>query len=295
MIRKSIAKKVLSTLENTLKNNRDEYIKFYTEFGKILKEGVHYDMERKEDIGALLLFESTTTKDGEYTTLNEYISRMKDDQTNIHYVIGQSRVQLLDSPYIEELQSSGQEVLFATDDIDDMILRTLGSFKGKSLISASDASPNAPSESNTEGSDDDSSSENDDSQKLSEEDTKFIDFLKEALSDAVSDVTPSKRLQSYPSLLVNSGFSPDPHMQRILESMGQPYTPPKKGMEINMTHPFVEKLQSMHTDSNNDADLQTIKDYSQLLYDNAVISDGGVLENPGSYVKRITELLTKSL
>ncbi len=281
MIRKSISKKILATLKSTLKNERDEYTKFYGEFGKVLKEGVHYDMERKEDVAALLLFESTATEPGNFTTLDEYIQRLPENENNIHYITGQSRSQLQESPYIEELQSKGLEVIFATDDIDDMILRTLGEFKGKQLLSASDATPKTTN-------DDD----NKEQPNLSDDETNFVDFLKEALTDNVSDVIPSTRLRSYPSLLTNQGFAPDPHMQRILESMGQEYTPPKKGMEINMNHELVKKLQQLHA---KDANSDDLKGYAQLLYDNAVVSEGGTLDNPGDYVKRVTNLMTKIL
>jgi len=131
VIKKNLVKKILDTLKEIKEKENDKYLTFYKEFGKILKEGVHYDYSRKEDIAGLLLFDSTKAEEGKFRTLQDYIDGMKEDQKEIYYITGESREEVMTSPYLEVFKEKDYEVLIMLDEIDDLIISGLHEYKGK--------------------------------------------------------------------------------------------------------------------------------------------------------------------
>ncbi|HDN94491.1 MAG TPA: molecular chaperone HtpG, partial [Nitrospirae bacterium] len=176
IINKSITKKVLDTLADMKKNDYDNYIIFFNEFGRVLKEGIHYDFARKESISDLLLFYATSKTDGTYTTLQDYVDNMKEGQEDIYYITGSSREDIMKSPYIEAFKEKGYDVLIMLEEVDDVIMSSLGEFKGKNIKSVIKGDIDL-----------DKSSEEDKKEAKKKLET-LIALIKEQLKDDVQDV-----------------------------------------------------------------------------------------------------------
>lgn len=279
VIRKSLTKKVLDTLGEMKKNEYDNYLGFYREFGKVLKEGLHLDYARKEQIADLLLFESTKTEEGKYRTLQAYIDDMKDGQEEIYYITGRSRSDLLRSPYLEAFRAKGYEVFLMLDEIDDFILGDL-EFKGKKLKSA------------VKGDISLDKSEKEDREKSKERYKKLVVFMKERLKDEVKDVRLSGRLMDSPCCLVSEEGDPDPNMERLLKAMGQDLPTVRRILEINPVHPLIE---AMNKSVESDAKGAALEEYVGLLYDQALLLEGSKPRDPVVLTKTVSRLIVEDL
>ena len=222
VIKKSITKKVLDTLAEMKKEDPKAYGTFYEQFGRILKEGIHHDFERRETIADLLLFESTKTEPGKKITLAEYVERMPDGQKEIYYITGPDRSSAESSPYLEVFKEKGIEVLIMTDDFDDIIITGLGSYKEKEFQSAIKG-------------DLDLGQGNKEEKK--KEFGDLLELMQEELKGLVSEVRISGRLKDSAVCLVAGEHDLDPKMVKMFQAMGQEVPKGQRVLEVNPNPP----------------------------------------------------------
>ncbi|KKM25315.1 hypothetical protein LCGC14_1596260, partial [marine sediment metagenome] len=228
-IKNSITKKVLDTLSDMKKKEYDKYLKFYGEFGRVLKEGIHFDFSRREAIGELLLFPSTKTDQGKFRTIQDYVDDMKEGQEGIYYITGTSLDESLKSPYLEAFKDKDYEVLIMLDDIDDIIMSQF-EFKGKKFKSVIKGDITLDK------------SEKDEKEKARKKYAKLLDLIRDLLDDDVKEVRLSGRLKDSACCLVADEGEMDPQMEKLLKSMGQDVPKRKRILEINPSHPIFESM-----------------------------------------------------
>jgi molecular chaperone HtpG len=280
-IRSNLTNRVLKTLEEMRDSEYDKYLQFYKEFGQVLKEGAIQEFANRDRILELLLFESTKTKPGEYTTLPKYVANMPSDQKEIYYLVGESRELLENSPYLETFKARGWEVLFLTDPIDEFLADGVREYKDKPLTAVDRAKL-------------DTDPETDKQLKEAGEQLKgVLDLLKAKLSDEVKDVRVSPRLKDSPAVLVADEHAMSAHMERLMQRMGRAGegTGAKRILELNPQHPAVQTLQKLLSSNPQDPRIDSI---ARLLYDQALIAEGSKIKDPSAFSKRLTDLITAS-
>jgi molecular chaperone HtpG len=270
-IKTNLVKKLLDMLANM---EKEKYEPFYGEFGHILKSGISADFENRDKIASLLRYK-TTKSDGEWTSLPEYVSRMKPDQQEIYYMTGDSLTMLLNSPHLEQLKEKDYEVLLMTDPIDEWVIRDLREFDQKSFRSAEKGDLD-----------------------LSEIDEKkkdiysaLFDYIKSSLEEKIKEVKPSTHLKDSLACLSGDQYDMSAFMEKILRANGQEVPQTKRVLELNIDHPLLSKIRDLYEKN---SESPVLKDYSNLLYDLAVISEGGKLDNPSRFSKMIGDLLISS-
>ena len=277
-IKSNLVKKILDTLKEKLGKDREGYTKFFKELGAILKEGLALDFENKKKISELLLFESTATKTGEYTTLAEYFSRMPAGQEEIYYITGENRAELENSPYLEALKNKGYEVLFLTDSIDEIITQHLTEYEEKKFKSV------------TKG-DIDLSDDKEKAKKDKEEKEKeykgLEEFIQKELDEHIKEVRLSSRLLSSPACLVADEYGMSASMERLMRSMQQDVPVTKRILEINPDHTLIKKVRDLAEGDKKEDASKLVK----LLYNQSVIAEGGKITNPGDFVSQLTTLM----
>ncbi len=271
-IRKNLVKKLLELFAGM---EKEKYDQFYAEFGHILKSGISADFENREKIGSLLRYKSTRSE-GQWTSLKEYIDRMKPDQKEIYYITGESLTTLANSPHLEQLKEKDYEVLLMNDPIDEWVIRDLHEFEKKTFKSAEKG------DLDLSGID----------EKKKGEYSALFDFLKLSLEEKVKEVKPSTHLKDSIACLSGDQYDMSPFMEKILRAGGQDVPRTKRVLELNMDHPLLSKIRGIFE---KDREAAVLKDYSQLLYDMAVISEGGKVENPSRFSKMIGDLMASSL
>ena len=278
-IRNNLVGKILGTLADMQENDNDDYVAFYRELGHVLKEGVTQDWSNQEKLADLLLFESTKTKPGEYTTLAQYVQAMPEEQAAIYYLTGESRDEVELSPLLESLRAGGREVLLLTDAVDEFMVQALTEYKGKKLQAADRGElPEAKDESPAEA--------------AAEENYRgLLDFIKERVPE-VKEVRLSSRLTESAACLVADEGGMGAHMERIMERLGQRDQVPggTRVLELKADHPAVEAMRALHERNPEDP---RVADYAQLLYDQAVIAEGSKVSDPVALARRINALLVK--
>lgn len=276
VIKKNLIKKVLDTLAQMKKDDLEAYEKFYAEFGRILKEGIHHDFERKETIADLLLFESTTTEPGKTTTLAEYVERMGEDQKEIYYITGSDRASAEASPYLEVFKEKGIEVLIMTDDFDDIIISSLGTYQEKAFQSA------------IKGDLDLGETDKEEQKKTFGD---LLELMKEELKDLVSDVRISGRLKDSAVCLVAGEHDLDPKMAKMFEAMGQDVPKGQRVLEVNPGHELIVRMKEEFADK---SDSEQLKEYVGLLYDQALLLEGDKPRDPVAFSRALSRLMVKS-
>jgi molecular chaperone HtpG len=280
VIKRNIVKKVLDVLEEMKKNNYDAYVKFHAEFGRVMKEGIHFDFGRKEQIADLLLYTSTKTESGKYTTLSDYVRDMPIAQDAIYYITGKADDDVLQSPYLEAFRKRGFEVLVLTDDIDDLIMLDLGEYKGKKVKSVAKGDVHIDTAKEAER----------EAQKGKFE--KLLERFKEQLKDEVKDVRLSGRLTDSACCLVSDERGLDPQMEKMLRAMGQDMPQQKRILEINPDHPVFEALNTLLGKA---ASEEQVKEYIYLLYDQALLLEGSKLKDPAAFARAVAKLMTETV
>jgi molecular chaperone HtpG len=278
VIKNSITKKVLATLKDTKDKAYDDYLKFYTEFGRILKEGIHFDFSRKETIAELLLFPSTKSEDGKLRSLEAYVSDMKEGQEEIFFITEQSLSEALNSPYLETFKDKGYEVLIMLDEIDDMVMGSF-EYKGKKMKSVAKGDINL----------DKTKSEK--TKKAEKKYEKLIGLMKEHLKENLKDVRLSGRLKDSPCCLVPDEGTIDPQMEKLLKSMGQDVPENKKNLEINPSHPIFETMNNIFE---KDKGSKLLKEYIDLFYDQALLLEGSKPKDSTAFVKTISKIMVEN-
>ncbi|MBV8681139.1 MAG: molecular chaperone HtpG [Aquitalea sp.] len=276
-IRAGCVKKVLGLLEELASNQPEKYAAFWKEFGQVLKEGVGEDHANKERIAKLLRFTSSSVDSDEPTvSLSDYIGRIKEGQDKIYFITADTLAAARNSPHLEVFKKKGVEVLLLTDRVDEWVVGSLFEFDGKSLQSV------AKGELDLGALEDEADKE---AQKQAEEAAKpLVEKVQTALGDKVKEVRATVRLTDSPACLVAGEHDMSAHLERMLKAAGQKVEASKPTLEINPEHVLVKRL-AEESDAGRAADL------AQVLYDQALLAEGGKLEDPATFVKRINKLL----
>ena len=278
VIKNSITKKVLDTLSDMMKKEFDKYVSFYNEFGRVLKEGVHMDFDRRETIGELLIFPSTKTEKDKYRTIPEYVDNMKEGQEDIYYITGTSLDETLKSPYLEAFKEKDYEVLIMLDDIDDVIMSSF-EYKGKKFKSAIKGDVTLDK------------SEKEEKEKAGKKYRKLLDLINDRLDD-VKEVRLSGRLKDSVCCLVGDEGEMDPQMEKLLKSMGQDVPERKRILEINPSHPIFEAMNRIFEE---DRKSKVLEEYTDLLYDQALLLEGSKPKDSAAFAKAISKLMVENV
>lgn len=277
-IRAGVVKKVLGLIEDLAKNEDDEekekFKTFYREFGQVLKEGVGEDFANRERIAKLLRFVTTQSESDEPTiSLETYIQRMKDGQEKIYFVTADNLKAAKNSPHLEVFRKKGIEVLLLSDRVDEWLVTNLSEFNGKALQSVAKGGLNL-------GNLEDEAEKEE--QKEADSYQELIEKMKTTLNEQVKDVRVTFRLTESPACLVADAYDMGGNLERLLKSAGQKIQHTKPILEINPHHPMVQRLKFEE---------EKFDDWSHLLFDQALLAEGGQLEDPAAFVKRLNELL----
>ena len=281
-IRRRLTKKVLSTIKDLQSERPEDYRTFWTQFGRVVKEGLMSDFDNQDTLLRISSFASTHS-DEDATTLAEYIERMKDGQEQIFYATGETRQQLLKSPHLEAFKAKGYEVLLLTDPVDEVWVGTVTEFEGKPLQSV------AKGEVDLDSGEDKSEAEREEQEK---EFADLLTWLKETLSEQVKEVRLSSRLTDSPACLITDAFGMTPALARIYQASGQAVPVAKRTLELNPSHPLVIGLRQAHQDR---ADDPTVAETAELLYGTALLAEGGALEDPARFAELLAERLTRTV
>ncbi|MEX0603112.1 MAG: molecular chaperone HtpG [Marinobacter sp.] len=276
-IRSAVTKRVLDMLTKLAKKEPEQYQKFWTEFGAVLKEGPAEDHSNREKIANLLRFASTHT--GESTqnvSLDDYIARMKEGQNKIYYITADNFMAAKSSPHLEVFRKKGVEVLILSERIDEWMMGYLSEYDGKSLQDVA------------RGELDLGDVETEEDKKQQEEATKahqgLLERIKTALDTDVQEVRVTNRLTDSPACLVVGDHDMGMQMRKIMEAAGQKMPDSKPIFEINVEHPLVQRLESEQQE-------ERFKELSAVLFDQATLASGEQLKDPGAYVTRLNRLL----
>jgi molecular chaperone HtpG len=279
-LRQALTKRVLGMLEKLAENDAEKYQSFWAEFGQVLKEGPAEDFANKERIAGLLRFASTHDNSAATTvSLDAYIERMKEGQDKIYFIVADSHDAAVNSPHLELLRKKGIEVLLMSERIDEWLINHLTEFKGKKLHSVTKGDLELGSledEADKEAQD-----------KVAEEAKGLVERIKAALADKVSDVKVTSRLTDTPACVVTGDGEMSTQMIKLMQAAGQPVPESKPTFEINPSHPLVERL-------NNEADEQLFADWSNLLLQQALLSEKGSLSDPSAFIKLTNQMLMAS-
>lgn len=283
-ISKTLTKRILSELAKMMEKDREKYETFYGEFGRMLKEGVHADWGNREKLQDLLLFQSMNNPSGKLISLKEYTDAMPANQKAVYYIAGDSRDALEQSPQLEMLRKQKFDVLLLTDPVDEFVLGEIGKYAEKDLLSVSKGDVKF---------DDDVQKELDEkNKKASEENRGLVDYLKKTLEDKVKDVRFSARLTESPCCLVSDANDPTVNMQRIMKAMDKNSPSIKRILELNPENPLILALKKLH-DKN--ADAPELREYAEMLYDQALVAEGGELSDPVRFARRTASLMTAAI
>jgi len=276
LIARSLEKTIKNELLKMLKNDREKYEEFFKSFGITMKYGIYNDFgANKEQLKDLILFRSSFEE--KPVTLEEYVSRIKEDQKYIYYAAGESIERIKQLPQTELVLDKGYEILYLTDDVDEFSIRMLEKYNDKEFksVSAGDLELN-------------SEDEKKEAEKQTEENRDMFSFMQESLKDYVKQVCVSKRLKTHPVCLSSDGML-SLEMEKVLNNMpsGQKVSA-EKVLEINPNHAILDKLKSLY-----ETDKDKLKDYSKLLYTQALLIEGMPIENPVEFTNAVCELMVE--
>ena len=276
-IRNASVKRVLGLLDDLAEHHKDKYATFWKEFGRAFKEGAAEDLGNKERVAKLLRFASTQVDSEEQTvSLSDYVGRMKEGQDAIYYITADGYSAAKNSPHLEIFRKTGVEVLLMYDRIDEWVVSAVTEFDGKELKSVARgdldlgklgqaADLQAP--------------------EVKEEEHKdLIERIQAALADRASSVRVTNRLTDSPACLVSQEHEMSTNLERLLKASGQKIPTLKPVLEVNPRHPIVERLKA-------ESDANRFSDWSHILFDQATLAEGGQLDDPATFVKRLNELM----
>jgi len=275
-IRGALVKRTLKALEKLSRDDSESFLGFWAEFGPVLKEGMVEDFANRDAIAKLLRFPSTQTKPGELTSLADYIGRMKQDQNLIYYLTADSPAAAANSPHLEVFRTSDIEVLLLTDRVDEWMMGYFTEFDGKTFKSVAKGDIEL-------GKLEDSKQR--EARESAEQDAKdLLERIQKVLADKVGSVRVSKRLTESPACLVLGDQDMALHMQRLLQQAGQTLPDINPDLELNVQHPLVSHMNELDDDSEFAA-------WSELLFDQALLAEGGQLSDPAEFVRRMNQLM----
>ena len=268
-IKKSITKRTLDSLKKLKDDSYEEYLEFWKEFGLVLKEGPAEDIENRELIASLMLFNSSNLSDSsKYTSLDSYVENMNESDDKIYFCVADTFEAATNSPHIEKLKSKNIEVLLLTDRIDEWLMTSIFEYKGKQLVNVSKESV----------------SKNNDDNKLNEKDSELTKKIKKHLNDRVSDVVISDRLIDSATCLILPQSEPGAQLRKILEASGQSFGTTKPIFEVNKNHKLLKKLKDLKG--------KQFNSFVDFLYDYALIAEGGSPKDPAKYLRQLDKYLS---
>jgi molecular chaperone HtpG len=283
-IEKNLVGKVLSTLAEMKEKSAEDYLKFYREFGPVLKEGIHFDHASKEKLQELVLFESSKTEPGAYVSLKEYSERMPEGQKEIYFLTGTSRKALEGSPHLEIFRSKGYEVLFMLDPVDEWVAQSLTEYDGKKLKAVDRGDVDL-------GSEEEKKEQEAKKEGQVKQYRELLEFIKETLKDRVKEVRLSNRLTDSACCLVADEYGMNANMERILKAMNQEVPESKRVLELNPEHPIMQVLSSQFEKDKGD---KKLLDYCELLFDQALLTEGSPIADPLRFTRLVSELMVKA-
>ncbi|MEZ0232971.1 MAG: molecular chaperone HtpG [Methylophilaceae bacterium] len=276
-IKAGSVKKVLGLLEDLAENRPEEYSSFWNEFGRVLKEGPGEDFTNKEKIAGLLRFASThADNDQQVVSFKDYISRMKEEQEAIYYITADSFAAAQHSPHLEIFRKKGIEVLLLSDRVDEWLLSSLTEFDGKKLQSVAKGDLDLGKL--------EDEAEKEQQKKVEDEYKSLIEKIQSTLGDSVKEVRVTHRLTDSPACLVSGTHDMSGNLERILKAAGQNTPANKPTLEINPEHKLVQRLKQESDDAR-------FADWSHILFDQALLAEGGQLQDPAAFVRRVNSLL----
>jgi molecular chaperone HtpG len=276
-MRNALTKRALDLMEKLAKKDDGKYQEFWNEFGQVLKEGPAEDFGNKDKIAGLLRFSTTHNEsEAQVQSLEDYVGRMKEGQDKIYYVAAENYHTAINSPHLEVFKKKEIEVLVLHDRIDEWLMSHLTEFDAKQFQDVAKGSLDLGELEDKE--------DKEEHEKVEKEFLDLVGRIKALLEDKVEEVRITHRLTDSPACLVVNEDEMGMQMRRILESAGQPVPGSKRIFEINPEHPLVEKL-------NDEPDLDRFKDLTMVIFDQAMLAEGGQLDEPASYVKRLNKLL----
>ena len=286
VIRKNLVKKCMELFDE-LAEDKDNFKKFYEQFSKNIKLGIHEDSTNRKKLASLLRYHTSASGD-EHCSLTEYVSRMKENQKDIYYITGESREVVAASAFVERLKKRGLEVIYMTEPIDEYVVQQLKEFDGKNLVSVTKEGLELPED-------------EEEKKKFEEAKTKFESLckvMKDILDKKVEKVTVSNRLVNSPCCIVTSQYGWTANMERIMKAQAlrdtstMGYMAAKKHLEINPDHSIIESLKTKADADKND---KSVKDLVLLLFETALLSSGFALEDPAVHSQRIHRMIKLGL
>ncbi|MCB5184782.1 molecular chaperone HtpG [Methylobacillus gramineus] len=278
-IKAGSVKKILGLLEDIAENQAEEYAKFWAEFGRVLKEGPGEDFANREKIAGLLRFASThADTDAQVVSFKDYISRMKDGQEVIYYITADSFAAAQHSPHLEIFRKKGIEVLLLSDRVDEWLLGSLTEFEGKKLQSVAKGDLDLGKL--------EDEAEKEQQKKTEDEYKSLVEKIQATLGDSVKEVRVTHRLTDSPACLVAGAHDLSGNLERLLKAAGQKTSESKPVLEINPQHAILQRLTNVKDDGQ-------FSDWAHLLFDQALLAEGGQLQDPAAFVRRVNALLTQ--
>ncbi|HSH72429.1 MAG TPA: molecular chaperone HtpG [Methylophilaceae bacterium] len=276
-IKAGSVKKVLGLLEDLAENEPEQYNAFWSEFGRVLKEGLGEDFSNKEKIASLLRFASThADTDAQVVSFKDYIARLKEGQDKIYYITADSFAAAQHSPHLEIFRKKGIEVLLLSDRVDEWMLGSLTEFEGKKLQSVAKGDLDLGQL--------EDEVEKEQQKKVEDEFKSLIERIQTSLGESVKEVRVTHRLTDSPACLVSGENDLSGNLERLLKAAGQKTPSTKPVLEINPQHAILQRLNSVEDESK-------FADWSKVLFDQALLAEGGQLEDPASFVRRMNSLL----
>ncbi len=274
-IRSGCTKKILGLLEDLAANDQGKFAKFWAEFGMVLKEGAGQDFANKDKIAGLLRFASTRAdSDAQNVSLANYIARMKDGQDKIYYITADTFNAAKNSPHLEVFRKKGIEVLLLSDRIDEWVVGSVTEFSGKSLVSVAKGGLDLGKL--------EDEAEKQEQEKQANDHKELVEKIKNSLAERVKEVRVTHRLTDSPACLVADEHDLGANMMRMLKAAGQKAPTSKPILEINPTHPVVVRLKD---------EQKHFDDWTAVLFDQALLAEGGQLDDPAGFVKRVNHLM----
>lgn len=283
-IRKTVTRKVLDSLKKLLKDDRDKYISFWKNFGAVIKEGLFKEPTYSEKLFDCCLFQ-TTASPTEWFTLGEYIERMKEGQEKIYFLTGENREMLENSPHLEAFKEKGYEVVLLTDPVDEVWVQFSSECQGKKIQSAAKGKLEL-------GTEEERKQAEDNRQQKEEEWKTLLEFIQKRLDSNIKTVRVSSRLNSSAACLVSEEGDMSPHLEALLKASGKDVPQVKRILELNPQHPLLNKMQELFTSNRSDSRLE---DYTDMIYAQALLAEGGQLPDPAGFNRKLAELMVNSL